>query len=38
MNQLKRECETWFMREYNFVVAEDWLEQCIEWLMQEFPV
>ena len=38
INQIKRDCENHFMKEYNLSLAEDWLDQCIQWLIQEFPV
>lgn len=36
--QIKKECETWFLKEYSISLADDWLKQCIEWLCDEFPV
>jgi hypothetical protein len=38
INLIKKNCESYFLKNFNLNVPEDWLKQCIEYLVEDHPV
>jgi hypothetical protein len=36
--KVKEEFKTYLLRNYSLTVPDDWLTQCIEFIVQTFPV
>ena len=38
IEKIQTECQQYFKRIYSLIVPEDWLNQCIEFILEENPV
>ncbi len=36
--RIKEECKSWFLKSYSMNLVDDWLTQCIEFVLEDNPV
>jgi hypothetical protein len=36
--RIKQECDAWFLKNYSLSLVDDWLTQCIDFILEDHPV